>query len=193
MAGLIGTLGKFDAITETGTRYEERLLLFSTANNIAEDNADRRKTVFVSEQEKDIHQVLSDSCSPERPASKTLEQLLKKWKDHFEPVPYEMAESFKFWTCVQKDNESNTAYRSANRPSMQIYQTFVTGLNRSSPKELSNMSKLTFERAVEIAVNITMVKEHARQLHSSGSATVVASSNENVNRVRFAPKQSKVP
>ena len=31
-----------------------------------------------------------------RAASKTLDQLLKKLKDHLEPVSYEMAESFKF-------------------------------------------------------------------------------------------------
>ena len=53
------------------------------------------------------------------------------------------------------------------------------------------MTNLTFERAMEIAVNITMVKEHARQFHSPGGATVVASSHENVNRVSFAPKQSE--
>ena len=42
---------------------------------------------------------------------------------------------------------------------------FVTGLNRSHAavqEKLCNMTNLTFERAVEIAVNMTMVKEHAR-------------------------------
>ena len=47
MAGLIGTLGKFDPKTETVSRYEERLLLYMTANNIADDNAERRKAIFL--------------------------------------------------------------------------------------------------------------------------------------------------
>ena len=51
------------------------------------------------------------------------------------------------------------------------------------------MTNLTFERAVEIAVNMTIVKEHPRQVHSPGGATVDASLN--VNRVRFAPNQSE--
>ena len=42
MAGLIGTLGKFALKTETVSCYEERLLLYLTANNIADDNADRQ-------------------------------------------------------------------------------------------------------------------------------------------------------
>ena len=41
------------------------------------------------------------------------------------------------------------------------------------------MTNLTFERAVEIAVNMTTVKEHVRQCHSPGGATVGASSSEN--------------
>ena len=53
------------------------------------------------------------------------------------------------------------------------------------------MTNLTFELAVEIAINMTMVKVHAQQFHSPGAATVSTSSNENVNRVRFAPKQSE--
>ena len=93
MARLIGTLGKFDPKTETVLCYEEPLLLYLTANNIADDNADRRKASFLSEVGKDIYQVLSDLCSPAKPATKTLQQLLKKLKDNFEPEPNEVAES----------------------------------------------------------------------------------------------------
>ena len=62
--------------------YEERLLLCLTANDIADDHADRRKAIFLSEVGRDIYQVLSDLCSPDKTASKTLYQLLKKLNDH---------------------------------------------------------------------------------------------------------------
>ena len=39
---------------------------------------------------------------------------------------------------------------------------------------------------------MTMVKELARPFYSPGGATVGYSSYENVNRVRFAPKQSTI-
>ena len=112
-------------------------------------------------------------------ASETIDQLLKKLKNDFEPVPNEMAESFKFWTRVQKDNESITDYSlaikkltvHANFPDLNrcLRDRFVTGLNCSHAavhEKLGNMTNLTFERAVEIAVNITMAKEHPRQFHS---------------------------
>ena len=78
MADLIGTLGKFDPRTETVSCYEERSLLYLTANNTADENAGRRKAIFLSEVGRDIYQVLSDLCSPDKVASKTLDQLLKK-------------------------------------------------------------------------------------------------------------------
>ena len=89
MAGLIGTLGKFDPKTETVTSYEERLKLYLVANNIAanDENAERRKAIFLSEVGKEIFQVLSDLFSPDKPADKTLAELLEKIKDHYEPVP----------------------------------------------------------------------------------------------------------
>ena len=90
--------------------YEERLLLYLTANNIPDDNADRRKAIFLSEVGRDIYQVLFDLCSPDKAASKTLDQLLKRLKVHFEAVPNEMTESFTFWTQVHKNNESITDY-----------------------------------------------------------------------------------
>ena len=70
---------------------------------------------------------------------------------------------------------------------------FVTGLNRShaaTQEKLSN-TKLTFKRAVEIAVNMTIVKEYVRQFHSPGGATIGATSSENVKRVRSLLKQSE--
>ena len=85
---------------------------------------------------------------------------------------------------------------------MQIFQTLtiscvtglLTGLNRIHvvvQVKLSKITNLTFEWALEIAVNMTMVKEHAQQFHSPGGATVGASSSENVNRVRCATKKTE--
>ena len=151
------------------------MLLFLTANNIPDSNADRRKAIFLIEVGRDIYQVLSELCSLDKAASKLLDQLLKKLNDYFEPVPNEMAESFTFWTRVQKDNESITdcslAIKKltvhANFPFLNrwLRDRFVTGLNRNLAavqEKLSNMTNLTFERAVKIAVNMTLVKEHAR-------------------------------
>ena len=60
-------------------------MFYLTANNIAEDNADWRKAIFLSETGKGIYLVMSDLCSPVKLANKILEQPLKKMKDRFEP------------------------------------------------------------------------------------------------------------
>ena len=145
-AGLIGTLGKFDPKTNTVSCYEERLLLYLTANTIADDNADRRKAIFLSEVGRDIYQVLFDLCCSDKAGSKTLDQLLKKLKDHFEPVPNEMAESFKFWTRVQQDTESITDY------SLEIKKLTVHANFPALKRWLSDrfMTNIIFERAVKI-------------------------------------------
>ena len=106
-------------------------------------------------------------------------------KDHYEPVPNEMAESFKFWTRVQAEDESVTDYSlaikkltvHANFPDLKrwLRDRFVTRLNQKNAnvqEKLSNMTSLTFDKAAEEAVNMTMVKENARQFHSSDGAQV---------------------
>ena len=79
MAGIIGTLVKFDPKTETVTYFEERLKLYLIANNIAANDAhaERHKAIFLSEVGKEIFKVLSDLFSPDKPADKTLAELLK--------------------------------------------------------------------------------------------------------------------
>ena len=78
------------------TSYEERLKLYLVGNNRAANDAkaERCKAIFLSEEGKEIFQFLSDLFSPDKPA------------DNYEPVPNEMAESFKFWTRVQAEDES---------------------------------------------------------------------------------------
>ena len=46
MAGLIGTLGKFDPKTETVTSYEEWLKLYLVVNNIEANDANGAKLYF---------------------------------------------------------------------------------------------------------------------------------------------------
>ena len=205
MACFIGALGKFDPKSETVGSYEERLKLYLIANDIAANagNEERRKAIFLTEVGKEIFQVLSDLFSPGKPADKTLCELLKRLKDHYEPVPNEMAESFKFWTRVQSLEESVTDYSlaikrmtvHANFPDLNrwLRDRFVTGLNENYvhfQEKLSNMTQLTFEKAVEIAVNMTMVKENAKKFRSPGGSAVNHEVNAmSANRTKYAAKQ----
>ena len=165
------------------------------ANNIPDDNADMRKAIFLSEVGRDIHQVLSDICSPDKAVSKTLDQLLKKWKEQMEFLNHLHSEhGYRKITKASPAIKKLTLHENFPDINRWLHDRFVKGLHRNHAafqEKLGDMTNLTFERAVKIAANMTMVKDHARQFHSPDSATIRASSIENVNRVRFAPKQSE--
>ena len=81
----------------------------------------------------------------------------------------------------------------ANFPDLNrwLRDRFVTGLNKkyaSVQEKLSNMTGLTFEKAVEVAMNMTMVKENATQFHLPEGATGGTVSRSSVNRVKFITK-----
>ena len=84
----------------------------------------------------------------------------------------------------------------ANFPDLNrwLRDRFVTGLNQkyaSVKEKLSNTTGLTFEKAVELAVNMNMVKGNARRFHSPGGTTCGTVYLEKVNRVRFAAKSGE--
>ena len=61
------------------------MMFYLTANNMAEDNSDWRKVIFLSERGKGIYLVMNDLCRSEKLASKTPEQQLKNVKDRLKP------------------------------------------------------------------------------------------------------------
>ena len=77
-----------------------------------------------------------------------------------------------------------------------MVEGLVCGLNHNYvhiQEKLSNMSQLTFEKAVEMAVTMTMVKESARQFRHPGGAASNTTANANqgfasVNRLKYASK-----
>ena len=112
---------------------------------------------------------------------------------------------FKFWTRVQSLDENVTDYSlaikrmnvHANFPDLNrwLRDRFVTGLNENYvhvQEKLSNMTQLTFEKAVEIAVNMTMVKENAKHFRSPvGSAVNHEVNAMSANRAKYAAKQHR--
>ena len=65
-----------------------------------------------------------------------------------------------------------TNFAMAEVPTFIVSDNSIVNPSHAALREkLSNLKKLTFERAVAIAVSVMMVKDHARQFHSPGGAT----------------------
>ena len=71
--------------------YLERVQLFFKANRIA----DKKKVpVLLSVIEEQTYALLSDLLAPDKPESKTVEQLEEVLQKHYEPKPVVIAERF---------------------------------------------------------------------------------------------------
>ena len=79
-----GRLQEFRSDAESVTAYLECVELFFTVNEIADD---KKVTVFLSSMGSTTYTLLQDLAAPTKPADKTLEELFKLLKDHYNPTP----------------------------------------------------------------------------------------------------------
>ena len=104
MAVTIGTIQEFDDEVELVTAYLEQVQLFMDANTIANE---KKVAVFLSLIGSKAYEVLRNILGPEKPTSKSYEELRKVLKQHYEPQPVINAERFYF---LQALGESCTTY-----------------------------------------------------------------------------------
>ena len=106
MASYIGRVGEFCWDKETFCAYVERMEMIYTANNIVETPgtehvaANRRvaeqKAIFLAEGGPEVYSVLSNLLSPAKPKDTSLAEIVQTLKNHYDPAPLEITESFHF-------------------------------------------------------------------------------------------------
>ena len=87
----IGQLKEFDPDNEKVTEYLERVELYLTANNIADD---KKVAVLLTAIGRKTYALLSSLLSPTKPQEKTFAKLSKTLKDHCQPKPLVIAERY---------------------------------------------------------------------------------------------------
>ena len=115
----IGTIGEFDGSLESLDTYLERVEEYFAANIIgiptadtdaAKKIADRQKTASLNSlMGRKSYAILKDLCKPDKPNTKTFEEITKLLKTHFQPDYVEIAEAVKFHRAVQKEGETVAA------------------------------------------------------------------------------------
>ena len=160
-----GRLQGFNNDTESVIAYLERVDLCFAANEIADDKV----TVFLSSFGSATYSLLRDLAAPTKPAEKSMDELAKLLKDHYNPTPPVIAERYNFHTHAQEATELVSEYvavlrKLATHCDFQAFLTqalrdrYVCGLyNSSMQTKLLAESNLTLDRAVEIAEGLELM------------------------------------
>ena len=117
MATYVGKVGEFDSSKETFKSYCDRMDMFFEANDLvvlggaANAVADaavvrKKRAIFLTEIGADSFTLVNDLLAPRSAKEVELNEITRVLKEHYNPAPLEIAESFHFGTRVRKEGES---------------------------------------------------------------------------------------
>ena len=166
----IGAIGEYKEGQEDFESYLERLDMWMTANDVADD---KKVSVFLSVIGADAYRLLKNLVSPDKPSTKTFKDLCDALGNHYKPKPLVIVERFRFQKRNQHDGESNADYIVALKQLSThcefgthlddaLRDRFVSGLKSEEvQRRLLSMTTLTFKTACETALAMEMASRNA--------------------------------
>ena len=100
------TIGKIESFNETQEKWEtyvECVEQFFLANNIDDDH---RVPTLLSLIGGKMYALLRDLLTPEKPATKSFQEVVTTLQQHLSPKPLEIAERFRFYKWNQHEGET---------------------------------------------------------------------------------------
>ena len=171
----IGKIESFDDTNENWETYVERVEQFFLANNIDDDH---KVPTLLSLIGGKTYALLRDLLAPEKPATKSFQQIVTTLQEHLSPKPLEIAERFRFYKRNQHEGESILSYVAELRK-LATHCNFGGNLNEALrdrlvcglrdmqiQKRLLSEAKLKYSKAVEIAVAMETAIRDASELQS---------------------------
>ncbi|CAL9701112.1 unnamed protein product [Knipowitschia caucasica] len=187
----VGSMDPFDSTTDDWVEYTERVSQYFVANDIA---AEKHVAVLLSAMGGKSYGLLRSLTAPDKPSDKTFDELVKVMKEHLSPKPLLIAERFRFHKRNQHEGESIVSYV-AELKRLTEHCEFAQGLddalrdrlvcgilNEAIQKRLLTEDKLTYKRAVEIAVSMETAARDAVELQTGVKAI-------NVNKMATVPQE----
>lgn len=180
----IGKLEAFDESQESWTNYAERLEQYFIANEVSEE---KKVPALLSLIGPKTYALLRDLTTLDKPSSKMFTDLVTTLDAHLAPKPLVIAERFRFHKRNQKQGESVNRYAAELRKLSEhcefgtnlkdsLRDRCVCGLAQENiQKRLLTEDKLTFDKAVEIALSMEIASRDAVELQSSRGHSSVAS------------------
>ncbi|XP_068203636.1 uncharacterized protein [Palaemon carinicauda] len=164
----LGNIAAYDK-SEDFEDYVERFDQFCLANDITEQ--DKKLAVFLS-----ADGLLTTLLAPNKPSSRTYQELTELLENHLHPKPILIAERFKFYNRKQRPGESITDYATEQRKLAETCQfgafqeealrdLFVIGLaNHSAQSKLLSEQALDLKKAFSIALSQEMADENVTKI-----------------------------
>ena len=178
----IGNIGEFNELTETWKSYTERVKQYFAANEIAND---RKVPALLAMMGGKTYSLLRNLTTPDDPATKAYDDIVKLLDNHLSPKPLVIAERFRFHKRDQNEGESIPVYVAELRKlsehcdfkanlSDALRDRLVCGIkNANIQKRLLSESDLKLDKAIEIATAMETAARDAvelRQPHRPDSA-----------------------
>lgn len=102
-----GKLQAFDLDKDSWSLYIERLEQYFIVNDIKQNMQVPTLITLVGS---DTYELMVNLCTPDKPAKKSFNELVKLMSSYLQPKPSELAERFKFRQCVQAESETVAEY-----------------------------------------------------------------------------------
>ena len=169
----IGNIGEFSELTETWTSYTERVKQYFMANKISDD---RKVPALLAMMGGKTYSLLRNLTSPDDPASREFDAIVKLLDNHLSPKPLVIAERFCFHKHDQKDSESIPVHVAELRKLSEhcdfkanlndaLRDRLVCGIKHGNiQKKLLSESDLTLQKAIDIATDIETAAKDAVEL-----------------------------
>ena len=184
MATLFGNIGEFDETQEEWKQYAERLDHFFAANGVTDET--RKRAIFLSVVGPKTYKLLSSLIAPTKPGDKSYVDLVKALTNHHNPPPSETVQRYRFHSRFRQPGETISTYVSELRAIARncnfgtvledmLRDRLVCGVKDDRiQRRLLSESKLTFEKALELALGQEVASKNVAELHdAAGTGTAL--------------------
>lgn len=206
---MYSALTQFDPSVCTLSTWIEQFEEFCVANNILEEPTDeqgvvlpahnQRRSLFLAYLGPRPLEMVRMQCLPDRPRSKTIEELTRILADRYEPVGLQATNRFTFSQRNQGDNETAMAYVAAIQELASrcnfgaflehaLLDRLIAGIrNNDTRRKLLAMADLNYARARETVLQDECVRNQAQALANASVNRVVHHRQKSSKPASFGP------
>ena len=174
---LVGALGPFDQGTTQWSSYAETMEEYLLANGVTEER--KKVAILLSTIGSQMYNLLKDLYTPDKPNTKSFEEIVTKLMEHLEPKLTVIAEKYRLHQRQQKAGESVITYMAALRRLAKDFNygaffeealrdKFVCWLaNEGIKMKLLQEKDLTLAKASEIATAMEAAEKETSTMHNN--------------------------
>ena len=200
MTAMHGNIGEYHSEREEWDSYAERLEQYFVANDVT--NAAKKKALLLSLCGPETYTLVRNLVAPDKPSTRTFEELSELVRNHHHPKPSVIMERFRFNTCTRNEGERIASFvaRMLQLTTICAYgealddmlrDRLVCGVNDNGlQRRLLAESGTTFEKALAIATAWESAVRNAKDLQTP-AGTLQSTEREMVHAVSRSRNQRR--